>query len=129
MNIKKLAALARVPFMMLLMAAGDPQGFVVWTAGDLKARAAAFASKLSPEGVVASDKIADYGYYNTQLAHREATGVAELHEKFTDIFMIQSGEATVVIGGKSMAATRPARAKSAALPSTAANAIAWQRAT
>ncbi len=97
MNIKKLAALA-APCIMLLMAAGDPQGFAVWPAGDLKARATALASKLSPEGV-ASDKIADYGFYNMQLAHRESTGGAELHEKFIDIFMIQSGDATLLIGG------------------------------
>ena len=49
---------------------------------------------------MASDKLADYGNYNTQLAHREATGGAELHEKFADIFVIQSGEATVIVGGK-----------------------------
>ncbi len=97
MNIKKLALLA-LPFMMLVMAAGDPKGFVVWTAADLKSRESALASKVGADGL-ASDKIVDYGFYNTQLAHREASGGAELHEKFVDIFMIQSGEATLLIGG------------------------------
>jgi hypothetical protein len=36
-GMKKTALLA-FPFMMLLMAAGDPQGFTVWKASDLKVR-------------------------------------------------------------------------------------------
>lgn len=84
---------------MLLMAAGDPQGFTIWTASDLKAREAALRSKMDATKT-ASEKLADYGNYNTQLAHREASGGAELHENFADIFLIQSGEATVVVGGK-----------------------------
>jgi mannose-6-phosphate isomerase-like protein (cupin superfamily) len=97
MLMKKLTLLA-LPFMMLLMAAGDPQGFAIWTAADLKSRAAALGSKMGPDKL-ASDKLADYGKYNTQLAHREASGGAELHEKMADIFVIQSGDATVVVGG------------------------------
>jgi mannose-6-phosphate isomerase-like protein (cupin superfamily) len=95
--MRKFALLA-IPFMMLLMAAADPHDFAVWTAGDLKARAAALATKMNAEKV-ASEKLADYGNYNTQLAHREASGGAELHEKMADIFVIQSGDATVVVGG------------------------------
>ena len=95
--MKKLTLLA-IPFMMLLMAA-DPQGFTIWTAADLKARGAALASKMGADKL-ASDKLSDYGNYNTQLAHREASGGAELHQKFADIFVIQSGEATLVVGGK-----------------------------
>lgn len=86
-----------VSITMALMAAGDPQGFAVWT--DLKARGAALAGKMDASKT-ASEKLADYGAYNLQLAHREASGGAELHEKFADIFVIQSGEATVVVGGK-----------------------------
>jgi mannose-6-phosphate isomerase-like protein (cupin superfamily) len=92
-----------IPFMMLLMAATDPKGFGVWTAADLKARGAALASALASTPIaekVASDKLADYGNYNTQLAHREGNGGAELHVLMADIFVIQSGEATVIVGGK-----------------------------
>lgn len=94
-----------VPAAMLLMgaafliAAEGTGKFMVWTASDLKARGVALASKLGADKS-ASDKLGDYGNYNMQLAHREGPGGGELHEKFTDIFVIQSGEATVVIGGK-----------------------------
>ena len=100
--MRKIILLA-IPFIMLLMAAGDPQGFKIWTASDLKSRAASLASQASGKSgadKMASEKLADYGNYNTQLAHREASGTAELHERFADIFVIQSGEATVVVGGK-----------------------------
>ncbi len=82
-----------------LIEAAETGKFMVWTASDLKARGVALASKLGPDKS-ASDKLADYGNYNMQLAHREGPGGGELHEKFTDIFVIQSGEATVVVGGK-----------------------------
>lgn len=95
--------IAAIPSMMLLMAAGDPTNFKIWTQSDLKAHAQALekqaASKQGAEKF-ASEKLADYGNYNTQLAHREVSGGAELHEKFADIFVIQSGEGTVVVGGK-----------------------------
>ena len=34
------------------------------------------------------------------LAYREATGSAEVHEHEADIFVVESGEATIVTGGK-----------------------------
>jgi mannose-6-phosphate isomerase-like protein (cupin superfamily) len=95
--MKKTALLA-FPFMMLLMAAGDPQGFTVWKASDLKARGEQLAAKMNAQKL-ATETLADYGRYNTMLAHREASGGAELHEKMTDLFVIQSGDATVVVGG------------------------------
>jgi mannose-6-phosphate isomerase-like protein (cupin superfamily) len=84
--------------MMLVMAAGDPQGFMVWKASDLKTRGEQLAAKMGAQKN-ASETLADYGNYNTMLAHREVSGGAELHEKMADLFVIQSGDATVVVGG------------------------------
>src|ERR1700721_3706100 len=94
--MKKLLLLP-FPLMMLLIAA-DPQGFTVWKASELKTRGEQLASKMGPQKT-ASETLADYGNYNTMLAHREVSGGAELHEKMADIFVIQSGDATVVVGG------------------------------
>ena len=88
-----------IPLAALLMGAAETGKFMVWTAADLKAKGAALAGKLGADKS-ASEKLADYGNYNMQLAHREGPGGGELHENFTDIFMIQSGEAVVVVGGK-----------------------------
>ena len=94
--MKKLA-LCAIPAMMLLMAA-DPKGFAIWKSQDLKAYAAKLSPKMNADKL-ATDKLADYGSYYTQMAHREGNGGAELHQKWTDIFVIQSGEGTVVVGG------------------------------
>jgi mannose-6-phosphate isomerase-like protein (cupin superfamily) len=41
-----------------------------------------------------------FGNYSFLIAHREGSGEAEYHAKVADIFMVQSGEATLVYGGK-----------------------------
>lgn len=57
--------------------------------------------KLAQKGTpFASQDIARYGNHYTMLAYREATGSSELHEHDADIFVVQSGEATIVTGGK-----------------------------
>ena len=48
---------------------------------------------------VASEKTNDFGNHYAMVAHREATGEAEVHDTWTDVFVIQSGEATLVTGG------------------------------
>lgn len=82
----------------LLLAAAEVPKFAVWSASDLKGRANALSQKLDSTKL-ASEMLADYGNYNLQLAHREGTGGAELHQKFADVFVIQAGEGTVVSGG------------------------------
>ena len=96
--MKKLLLLP-FPLIMLLMAAGDPQGFTIWKASDLKSRGEQLAAKMGPTKAVVSETLADFGRYNTMLSHRETSGGGELHEKMADIFVIQSGDATVVVGG------------------------------
>lgn len=89
--------------LMLLMAivpvfAADPPGFVIWKAADL----AAYDKKLAPkinEGKVANETIATWGNHLAMIAHREGDGESEIHEKMVDVFVVQSGAATLVIGG------------------------------
>jgi len=95
--MKKLAFLP-FPLVVLLLAAGDPQGFTVWKASDLKARGEQLAAKAGATKS-ASETLADYGHYNTMMSYRGTSGGGELHEKMADLFVIQSGDATVVVGG------------------------------
>lgn len=48
----------------------------------------------------ASEDLARYGNHYTMLAAREATGSSEMHEHEADIFVVISGQATLVTGGK-----------------------------
>src|ERR1035441_9823321 len=72
--------LAIVPVM-----AADPPGFVIW-----------------PKGVPPADlngKL-DFGNHALSISHRDKNGVVEVHEKLVDVFVVQSGEATLVVGGE-----------------------------
>ena len=83
---------------LLPVFAADPPGFVIWKSADL----AAYDKKLAPkinEGKVASETLATFGNHLTMIAHREGDGEAEVHDKMADIFVCQSGLATLVIGG------------------------------
>jgi mannose-6-phosphate isomerase-like protein (cupin superfamily) len=72
--------LAIVPLM-----AADPPGFVIW-----------------PKGVPPADlkgKL-DFGNHALSISHRDKNGVVEVHEKLVDVLVVQSGEATLVVGGE-----------------------------
>ena len=82
-----------------VVCAADPAGFIYWSAKDLKA----YEQKLRPKidaGKVASVTLAEFGSYLTMAAHREGDGTAEVHDLMADFFVVQSGEATLVVGGK-----------------------------
>ena len=79
--------------------AGDPPGFYLWKSAELKG----FAKTLSPkinDKKVATQNLPAYGNYSFMVAHREGTGEAEYHATQADIFVVQNGEATLVIGGE-----------------------------
>lgn len=58
-------------------------------------------AKLSQKGSqFSSEPLKEYPNHHTMLAHREATGSAEVHEKEADVFVITSGSASLVSGGR-----------------------------
>src|SRR5438876_2068606 len=78
--------------------AADLSGFVHWRDADLKA----FTKKLAPKmnaQKMASEQLGKHGNHSFMVAYRGANGEAELHETQTDVFVAQSGEATLVVGG------------------------------
>ena len=48
----------------------------------------------------ASRDLRKYGNHYTMLAYREATGSSEIHEHEADIFVIEEGDASIIVGGK-----------------------------
>jgi mannose-6-phosphate isomerase-like protein (cupin superfamily) len=88
-----------LPLMLLFpLFAADPPGFVLWKAGDLKAKDKELASKMSDKKV-ASETLASFGNHLTMLAHREGDGEVEVHDKMADVFVVMSGEAGLIVGG------------------------------
>jgi len=78
--------------------AGDPAGFHIWKAAELKAFATTLASKMGASKT-ASQQLTSFGNYSFMVAHREGSGEAEYHETQADIFVVESGEAMLTYGG------------------------------
>jgi mannose-6-phosphate isomerase-like protein (cupin superfamily) len=87
-----------LPLLMLPIFAADPAGVVVWKASALKTKEKELTGKMSDKKV-ASETLATFGNHSTMLAHREGDGEVEVHDKMADVFVIQTGEATLIVGG------------------------------
>ncbi len=91
-------ALTLLSLIALPLRAGDPQGFACWTSATLKG----FEQKLAPKidaQMVANEQLGSYGKHSLMMIHREGSGEAEIHESVVDIFVVQSGSATLLVGG------------------------------
>ena len=47
----------------------------------------------------ASQILSDLGNHKFEILRRDASGAGELHQNWTDVFVVQGGEATIVYGG------------------------------
>jgi mannose-6-phosphate isomerase-like protein (cupin superfamily) len=72
----------------LLHGAEDPAGFVYWSKG------------APPE---AGPKAPKFENHALGISRRDKDGFAEVHENQTDIFVIQNGQATLMVGGELVA--------------------------
>lgn len=82
----------------VLSRAADLPGFALYKAENLKAYQTKLGSKMT-SGKVATQNLDRYQNHLTMVAHREGNGQAEVHSHVADIFVVQSGEATLVVGG------------------------------
>ena len=80
------------------LAAADPAGFAQWKGAELKGYEAKLAPKMDARKI-ASEPLGSFGNHNLMIIHREGGGQAEYHEKQADLFIVQSGEATLIVGG------------------------------
>lgn len=79
--------------------AADPSGFHVWKSAELKNYEKKLSQKVD-EKKLSGQSLGQYGNHTTSMSHREGNGEAEVHEHVNDFFHIQSGEATLILGGK-----------------------------
>lgn len=79
------------------VAAPIPAQVDIYTNKDL----AGVAQALTPKEAGFADKaLGRYSNHYFLLAKRERTGSSELHEHEADVFVVQSGAATIITGGK-----------------------------
>ena len=81
-------------------ASADLAGFNYWSAKELKGYEKPLHEKVSGPNKTSSIKLADYGSSNVSISHREANGIPEVHAQMGDYFVVESGEATLIIGGE-----------------------------
>jgi hypothetical protein len=77
-----------------------PEGFEHWTADSLKQ----LDQKLSAEAGknphhIGMQRLGDFPNDTFMLSRREADGIVEWHETQADVFFVQSGSATLLVGG------------------------------
>jgi mannose-6-phosphate isomerase-like protein (cupin superfamily) len=77
-----------------------PEGFQHWTAESLKQLALTLKTEAaSNPHHISVRRLADFANDTYMLSRREAEGIVEWHENQADILFVQSGAATLVVGG------------------------------
>jgi len=95
-----LLTMVAIPFLAVQSQAPAPAGFEHWTAAGLLALDKTLAAKAAADAHrAAAQTISDYPNDLYMAAHREADGTPELHETQVDVFFVESGTATLVVGG------------------------------
>ena len=79
--------------------AADPAGFAMWKAAELRLRDEALSKKVGPDHS-ARETLADYGDHRFRLLYRDADGAPEQHDTIIDVVIVQSGEGTLLLGGR-----------------------------
>lgn len=77
--------------------AAGQSGMAIYSAQQLHALGDKLVQKRSQ---FASEDLARYSNHYEMLAERGQTGSSEVHEHESDVFVVQSGEGTIVTGGK-----------------------------
>jgi mannose-6-phosphate isomerase-like protein (cupin superfamily) len=81
-----------------VLRAADPEGFGLWKSDAIQRSGNDLAGKID-EQKFAFKEFGNYGNHMIGLSHREGDGSAEMHETQVDIWIVESGAATLVLGG------------------------------
>ena len=100
MNRLSLLSLVAIPFLVVRSEEPVPQGFERWSPAALQRAAQALATEAAADPHhFAVKQLSDFANEAFLLVHREADGQVEWHETQVDVFFVQSGSATLVVGG------------------------------
>jgi len=89
-----------LPCTAMLALAQSNSEIVYWPAARLKGYSSTLkATQNSKKSMTASEILSDLGNHKFEILRRDASGAGELHQNWTDVFVVQGGEATIVYGG------------------------------
>jgi mannose-6-phosphate isomerase-like protein (cupin superfamily) len=89
-----------LPILALLLTAAafaaDPEGFAMYKASEIQARAQATKLDANKAG---ADRVANWGNHSFMIVRRDGDGAVETHNTQVDVITVVSGEGTLVVGG------------------------------
>jgi mannose-6-phosphate isomerase-like protein (cupin superfamily) len=94
-----------LPLLLVLCAAApvsaqSTQEIVYWPASTLRDYSATLKGRQTAKQTMsASEILSDLGNHKFEILRRDGSGMGELHQNWTDIFIVQGGEATILYGG------------------------------
>src|SRR5205809_6368224 len=95
-----LLSLIAIPCRVVRSEEPVPQGFEHWTPANLQHALQALGAEAAADvHHFAVKQLSDFPNEAFLLAHREADGQVEWHETQADVFVVQSGSATLIVGG------------------------------
>jgi hypothetical protein len=80
-------------------AADSVEGFAIWKPADLKTHEDGLSKKVGPDHS-SRETLADYKTHRFRMLYRDADGFPEQHDTIIDVVMVQSGEGSLILGGK-----------------------------
>jgi len=95
-----LLSLLAIPFLFVRTEERGPAGFEHWSPASFERVTQSLAAEAAADPHHVSVKqLSDFPNDSFLLVHREADGQVEWHETQVDVFFVQSGSATLVVGG------------------------------
>ena len=94
-----LICLFSLALLTALVQPASAQGVRYWTDAELKAKAKEMAPKIN-EQHFALDRLGDWGSHYALMVHREGNGPSEIHDMYTDFYVVQSGEGILITGAR-----------------------------
>ncbi len=89
-----------LPFAMAMPEGTSPEGFEHWTSATLGEAEKTLSAKAATDPHrVALQQLATFNNEYFLLSNRQGDGSVEWHEMEADVFVVQSGTATLVVGG------------------------------
>jgi len=82
----------------MLPQASAPDGFALWKGDAVKKSGEELATQLDDQKF-GWKPLGTYGNHYMGISRREADGSAEVHETEVDVWIVQDGEATLIVGG------------------------------
>lgn len=92
MKSKPIALLLALPLL-----GAEPAGYKYWSEAQLQSLAKKMSNKAGAK--TSLEALGNFGVDRAVMVHRDASGMAELHETDADVIVVISGAGTLIVGG------------------------------